>query len=92
MSASTSPVTQWQRCADGGTDDLTLFGYSYAVGNGVTLMASIEDNDGNGRVGGIGVVNSAAVGGGVLVGAAFVAPPALFASIRLGVRQNSRVL
>jgi hypothetical protein len=38
---------------DGGTDDLALFGYSYAVGNGVTLMASVEDNDGNDRYGGI---------------------------------------
>lgn len=38
---------------DGGTDDLNLFGYSYAVGNGVTLMVSVEDNEGNGRNGGI---------------------------------------
>lgn len=45
---------------DGGTDDLALFGYSYAIGNGVTLMASVEDNDGNNRFGGIAVASSAA--------------------------------
>jgi hypothetical protein len=44
---------------DGGTDDLPLIGYSYAVGNGVTLMASIEDNDGNNRFAGIGAVDTA---------------------------------
>lgn len=58
---------------DGGTDDLPLFGYSYAVGNGVTLMASIEDNDGNGRYGGIAAVDTA--GGGIgLVGGTPAAP------------------
>lgn len=46
---------------DGGTDDLALFGYSYAVGNGVTLMASVEDNDGNDRYGGIALVDTAGV-------------------------------
>lgn len=38
---------------DGGTDDLALIGYAFNVGNGVTLMASIEDNDGNSRFQGI---------------------------------------
>lgn len=45
---------------DGGTDDLALFGYAYAVGNGITLMASVEDNDGNGRFGGIAAIDAAA--------------------------------
>ncbi len=56
---------------DGGTDDLTLFGYSYAVGNGVTLMASVEDNDGNGRFGGIAAVDP--VAGNIYQGGAAVA-------------------
>jgi len=56
---------------DGGTDDLTLFGYSYAVGNGVTLMVSVEDNEGNGRYGGIYAIDSTvAAGGNLLYGAA----------------------
>lgn len=53
---------------DGGTDDLTLFGYSYAVGNGVTLMVSVEDNEGNGRYGGIYAVDAA---GDIWTGAAY---------------------
>ncbi|CAN0604963.1 unnamed protein product, partial [Ectocarpus sp. 12 AP-2014] len=56
---------------DGGTDDLALFGYSYAVGNGVTLMASVEDNDGNGRYGGIAAFDP--VAGTVYQGGANVA-------------------
>ena len=28
-----------------GTDDLSLIGYSYSVGNGVTIMASLENNE-----------------------------------------------
>ena len=28
-----------------GTDDLALIGYSYSVGNGVTIMASLENNE-----------------------------------------------
>ncbi len=46
---------------DGGTDDLTLIGYSFALGNGVTISASIEDNDGNGRFGGVAAVNAGGV-------------------------------
>lgn len=56
---------------DGGTDDLPLFGYSFAVGNGVTLMASIEDNDGNNRYGGVAVIDTAntlGLGAGTIVG------------------------
>ncbi|MEO0383126.1 MAG: porin [Pseudomonadota bacterium] len=49
----------------GPSDDLTLFGYSFAVGNGVTLSASIEDNDGNSRYAGIGFVDA---NGGLLTG------------------------
>ncbi|GAB5511665.1 MAG: porin [Hyphomicrobiales bacterium] len=45
---------------DGGTDDLTLIGYNYGVGNGVTLSISLEDNGGNGRMGGISLVNAGA--------------------------------
>ncbi|MFN3171173.1 MAG: porin [Hyphomicrobiales bacterium] len=64
---------------DGGTDDLPLFGYSYAVGNGVTLMASIEDNDGNNRYGGIAVIDTAntlALGAGSIVGGSVGTPAA----------------
>ncbi|MEM6383803.1 MAG: porin [Pseudomonadota bacterium] len=39
--------------ADGGTDDLALIGYSFNAGNGIIIMASIEDNGGNGRFAGI---------------------------------------
>ncbi|MEM6710881.1 MAG: porin [Pseudomonadota bacterium] len=55
---------------DGGTDDLTLFGYSLGVGNGVSLSASIEDNDGNDRFGGIVDVNNIAnIANGVVTAA-----------------------
>jgi hypothetical protein len=43
----------------GPSDDLTLFGYTFAAGNGITLSASIEDNDGNNRYGGVIAVNGA---------------------------------
>lgn len=63
---------------DGGTDDLALFGYSYAVGNGVTLMASVEDNDGNDRFGGIAVVNNAGTAFVDAAGADVALPTAQF--------------